>query len=86
VEETSYNGKNAFVFGKPAKEWMEQSDDYILGFNDFESFYYEKENEDFMEGINFFITDLQRYYIFNIEEVRDSLEEKFYGYFNVDTS
>ena len=86
VEETSYNGKNAYVFGKPAKEWMEQSDDYVLGFDDFESFYYEKENEDFMEGINFFIQDLKRNYTFNEDEVRDSLEEKFYGYFNVDTS
>ena len=86
VEETSYDGKNAFVFGKPAKEWMEQSDDYILGFDDFESFYYEKEYEDFMEGINFFIQDLKRDYIFDEEEVRDSLEEKFTGYFNVDTS
>jgi antirestriction protein len=86
VEETSYNGKNAFVFGKPAKEWMEQSDDYILGFDDFESYYNEKENEDFMEGINFFIQDLKRNYTFNEEEVRDSLEEEFTGYFNVDTS
>jgi len=83
VEETSYNGKNAFVFGKPAKEWMEQSDDYILGFDDFESYYYEKENEDFMQGINFFIQDLKRNYSFNEEEVRDSLQEEFYGYFNV---
>ena len=86
VEETSYNGKNAFVFGKPAKDWMEQSDDYILGFDDFESYYYEKEYEDFMEGINYFIQDLKRNYTFNEEEVRDSLEEEFTGYFNVDTS
>lgn len=86
VEDTSYSGKNAFVFGKPAKDWMEQTEDYILGYEDFESFYYEKENEDFMEGINFFIQDLKRNYIFNEEEVRDSLEEKFSGYFNVETS
>ena len=39
-----------------------------------------------MEGINFFIQDLKRNYTFNEDEVRDSLEEKFYGYFNVDTS
>jgi antirestriction protein len=83
VEETSYNGKNAFVFGKPAKEWMEQSDDYILGFDDFESYYYEKENEDFIQGINYFIQDLKRNYTFNEEEVKDSLEEEFTGYFNV---
>jgi antirestriction protein len=83
VEETSYNGKNAFVFGKPAKEWMEQSDDYILGFDDFESYYYEKENEDFIQGINYFIQDLKRNYSFNEEEVRDSLQEEFTGYFNV---
>ena len=86
VESTSYSGKNAFVFGKPAKEWMEETEDYPLGFEDFESFYYDKENEDFEEGINFFIEDLKRDYSFDEDEVRDSLLEQFSGYFNVSTS
>jgi antirestriction protein len=86
VESTSYSGKNAFVFGKPAKEWMEETQDYPLGFEDFESFYYDKENEDFEEGINFFIEDLKRDYSFDEDEVRDSLLEQFSGYFNVSTS
>ena len=86
VESQSYNGKNAFVFGKPAKEWMEETEDYPLGFEDFESYYYDKENEDFAEGIDYFITDLKRDYSFDEDEVRDSLLEQFSGYFSVTTS
>ena len=86
VESQSYNGKNAFVFGKPAKEWMEETEDYPLGFEDFESYFYDKENEDFAEGIDYFITDLKRDYSFDEDEVRDSLLEQFSGYFSVTTS
>lgn len=46
-ETTSWNGMNAIVFGdsvKEIKEWIDKG--YILGYNYFEEYFYEKENEE----------------------------------------
>lgn len=86
VENTAYFGKNAFVFGKPAEEWIEASEDYILGFEDFESFYYEKINEAEQEGFEDYLGDLERDgYEFDMGEVLSWLMENKGGYYNVTT-
>ena len=86
VENTAYFGKNAFVFGKPAEEWIEASEDYILGFEDFESFYYEKTNEAEQEGFEDYLGELEREeYEFDGGEVLSWLMENKGGYYNVTT-
>lgn len=44
-ESTSWNGENAYIFGEIAKEFKEATDNYLLGFEDIEDYYYEKEQE-----------------------------------------
>jgi hypothetical protein len=86
VENTAFSGKNAFVFGKPAQEWIEASEDYLLGFEDFESFYYEKNNEAEQEGFEYYLGELERDgYEFDMSEVLSWLIENKGGYYNVTT-
>lgn len=44
-ESTSWHGENAYIFGEIAKEFKEATDNYLLGFEDIEDYYYEKEQE-----------------------------------------
>jgi hypothetical protein len=85
VENTMYGGKNAFVFGKPATEWIESSENYILGFDDLESYYYERLNEEEAQGFEDFLNDLRMSYQFDKEEVMDWLMENRGGYYSVTT-
>ena len=55
VENTGYSGEIAVVFGEPAKEYMEQTENYPLGFEDIETVFYEAEYDARFEGINDFI-------------------------------
>lgn len=66
-ENTSWNGKNAILFGNNlVQNFIEQFENYPLGFEVLEDFYYEKESEllesDFIEFIkNNFSTDEYSY-------------------------
>jgi hypothetical protein len=84
-ENTAYSGKNAFVFGTPATEWLEASENYLLGFDDIESYYYEKQNEEEYKGFNDFLKDLRMKYAFNKKKVLDWLMENRSGYYSVTT-
>lgn len=44
-ESTSWNGENAYIFGEIAKEFKEATDNYLLGFENIEDYYWEKEQE-----------------------------------------
>lgn len=44
-ESTSWNGENAYIFGEIAKEFKEETDNYLLGFESIEEYYCEKEQE-----------------------------------------
>lgn len=48
-ERTGWNGKNAFIWGEVADEWIEEYENYPLGFRNFASFFSEKEMEEFTE-------------------------------------
>jgi hypothetical protein len=85
VENTIYGGKNAFVFGKPATEWLEVTPNYLLGFDDIENYYYERQNEEEMRGFEDFLNDLRMSYQFDKEEVMDWLMENRGGYYSVTT-
>jgi hypothetical protein len=84
-ETTAYYGKNAFVFGKPATEWIEASEDYPLGFEDFESYYYEKQNEQENEDFERFLDDLKRDGYEVSDEAIGWLNENRGGYYSMTT-
>jgi len=87
VENTSYNGENAYVFGEPAKEWIESTEDYPLGFENIEELYYEMQNESEYESFEYFLDDLQKYdgYVFDKDEVMSWLMENRGGYYSMTT-
>jgi hypothetical protein len=87
VENTGYNGENAYVFGEPAKEWIESTEDYPLGFENIEELYYEMQNESEYEGFEYFLDDLQKYdgYVFDKDEVMSWLMENRGGYYSMTT-
>jgi hypothetical protein len=84
-ENSGWGGENAFVFGEPAKEWIEQTQDYALGFEDFEDFYYEKQNEQEGDDFNYFLDEIVRDYTFDREVVIDWLMENKSGYYGMTT-
>lgn len=50
-EETSWNGENAFVFGEIAQKLLDETKDYILGFEDFEGYFMDKEYDCKVNGL-----------------------------------
>jgi hypothetical protein len=60
-EITYYNGQNGIVFGEPAKQFLEASEDYILGFDGIEQFYYDMLYNQEMEDFETFLNDLEKY-------------------------
>jgi len=87
TEVTGWGGENAFVFGEPAQEWMESTEDYPLGFEDFEEFYTNKEYEAEMEGFEYFIDNelSTDEYVYDRDELLSWLGENRGGYFSVTT-
>jgi hypothetical protein len=86
VENAGYGGQNAYVFGEPAQEWIDSTDDYPLGFEDIESFYYDMVNEAEYESFEYFLDDLERDdYVFDKDEVMDWLMENKGGYYSMTT-
>ena len=87
VENTGYSGEIAVVFGEPAKEYMEQTENYPLGFENIEEAFYEAEYDARYEGINDFINEelIPKYEINpkneleidNWDDVNRLLEEQF---------
>jgi hypothetical protein len=86
VENAGYGGQNAYVFGEPAQEWIDSTDDYPLGFEDIESFYYDMVSEAEYESFEYFLDDLERDdYVFDKDEVMDWLMENKGGYYSMTT-
>lgn len=44
-ESTEWNGENAYIFGEIAKKFKEETDNYLLGFENMEDYFQEKEQE-----------------------------------------
>ena len=86
VENAGYNGQNAYVFGEPAQEWIDTTDDYPLGFENIEDLYYEMQNEAEYESYEYFLDDLERDdYVFDKDEVINWLMENKGGYYSMTT-
>jgi len=89
VEITGYFGKNAIVFGDFMAEFREITENYPLGYDELEDFYYEVENEFTVESFEFFINDLDCDYGLDTDEkkgkVLDWLTEHKAGYFSLTT-
>jgi len=85
-ETTYYSGENAFIFGEVAAEFLEVTENYLLGFDNIESFYYEMENKEREAGIKYFIESLDT----DKYEISAEIPSEFYeyveGYCNVLTS
>ena len=84
-ENSGYGGENAFVFGEPAKEWMETTENYPLGFENIEDFYYEKVSEQENKDFNYFLDEISAEYSFHRPAVIYWLEENKGGYGNITT-
>lgn len=86
VENAGYNGQNAYVFGEPAQEWIESTDDYPLGMSGLEDLYYEMQNESEDESFSMFLDDLERDdYVFDRDEVMEWLIDNRGGYYTMTT-
>ena len=87
VENAGYNGQNAYVFGEPAQEWIDTTDDYPLGFENIEDLYYEMTNEAEYESYEYFLDDLERDdYVFEKDDVMNWLMENKGGYYSMTTT
>jgi antirestriction protein len=86
VENAGYGGQNAYVFGEPAQEWIESTDDYPLGMSGLEDLYYEMQNESEDESFSMFLDDLERDdYVFDRDEVMEWLIDNRGGYYTMTT-
>jgi hypothetical protein len=85
-ENAGYNGENAYVFGEPAQEWIDTTDNYPLGFDYIEDMYYEMQTEAETEDFASFLEDIHRDgYIFDGDEVMYWLSENRGGYYPITT-
>lgn len=79
-ENTSWFGKNGILLGDVAREFMEETENYLLGFNDIENYYLNMEHEAEISGFEWFVNDA------NINESEDCIQwlsENKGGHFSV---
>jgi hypothetical protein len=81
-ENSAYNGQNGIVFGEVAKDFLEQTEDYPLGYEDMESFYYEMQNAQEEKDIEYFLSDIKDKYTVKKDAIDWLLENKS-GYYSI---
>ena len=87
VEHTMYSGKNAIVFGEPAREFAEASERYILGFDNIEDYYYQMQYEQERKDFERFLDDMEKYNNYKVsKEALDWLLENKSGYYSMLTT
>lgn len=84
-ENTSYNGQNAFIFGDIVPAFEEETDRYILGFEDLEEFYVFKAFEEYTKAIDYILNEELGKYTFDLEAAREWLREEMEGNYNITT-
>ena len=82
-ENTGWSGQNAFLFGPVADKFLETSENYILGFDGLENYYYEKQNETERDSFEYFLSDLSGYEI--AENALDALCSEKSGHYSITT-
>lgn len=86
-ENTMYYGQNGLLFGDVAKEFQEVTERYLLGFNDIEEYFFERENEEMIKGFEMFKNDIETYNNYECDtDLIDWLCEEKSGCFNVLTT
>lgn len=87
-ENTRFFGKNAFIFGDVAKEFVEATKSYLLGFESMEEFYSEKQSEAEDASFQSFIDDISedKYkFVYGKEEALKQIREEFSGYWGINS-
>jgi hypothetical protein len=82
-EGAAYNGQNGIVFGEVAKEFLEETKDYPLGYEDMESFYYQMQNAQEEKDFKLFLSDIKNKYTIK-KEALDWLLENKSGYYSIE--
>ena len=80
-ENTAWNGKNAFIFGDILPQLIEVTNDYLLGFETIEEYFYGMEQKEYDDYINMLIDDgviNNEYY--EIDFAKQYLEENAHIY------
>ena len=84
VQNTSYFGKNAILFGQTAIDFIEANKDYPLGYSDIEDYYYQKTYEAEIASFSSFLDDLKGE--FDMENAMKWMTENRGGYYSVQPS
>jgi hypothetical protein len=83
-ESTVYGGQNAFIFGDIVPEFLEVTENYLLGFDNLEEFYYQMEYKETIDGFKRFIDDMEKYNnLVLCPDGFDKLMEQRSGYYNI---
>ena len=84
-EHSAYNGKNGIVFGKPAMEFLDATDKYLLGFDDIETYYYDMQYKEEIESFKYFLKYISSDYRVS-KKALDWLLENRSGYYSMMTT
>lgn len=84
TEDTNWYGKNAFVFGTIAKDFIEANENYLLSFGDTEEYYSMRQSEVEREDFERFLKEIRPDYRIKRGALDKILNEKS-GYYNVST-
>jgi hypothetical protein len=82
-ENSAYNGQNGIVFGEVAKDFLEETKDYPLGYEDMESFYYDMQNAQEEKDFKLFLSDIKNQYTIKKDALNWLLENKS-GYYSIE--
>lgn len=78
-EETSWNGENAFIFGDVSKVFAEETDKYLLGFEEIEDYYFAMKVAITSKDAEMFYNDNKELFVVDeitaINAIYDYLEE-----------
>lgn len=83
IESTKWNGENCFIYGEVAKEFIKQSENYILGFENIEDFHSTMQYKQEIEDFKYFLNEIKGTFIFDYEKALDYLMENKSGYYNI---
>jgi len=82
-ENTCYYGKNCFIFGEVAREFWQKQENYLLGFENMEDFYYTMESKYTYHSFENFLEDIKDKYIFKFESAMEYLLQEKSGYYSL---
>jgi hypothetical protein len=72
------------VFGKPAREFAEESERYLLGFDNIEDYYYQMQYEQERKDFERFLDDMEKYNNYKVSpQAIDWLLENKSGYYSI---